>query len=204
MAFRYLKYMTLLFLLAGCLQTRHAIKQGGGGGVTSGPAPAMTPEATKAREAGKFDEINQDFRKLYGRVEVVENQMAQLKENEEINALKVKVGELETKLALLEETVAKLNSEYKKGNFSATPQDPYDKGNSYFQKSKWEDAILAFEEYRKKNPRGKSYSEATFKIGMSFKNLGMKQDAKAFFQEVVSKYPKSSAARQAKSQLKNL
>lgn len=184
---------TLLTSTTACLQTRQALRRQG--------SPA---EQKKGVETAQLDEVNQDFRTLYGRVEVVENQMAEIKENPEVAELKMKVAQLETKVALLEESLVQLNGAAKKGFPGAKKKGPWTKGNEYYGQKKWENAILSFEEYRKKYPKGKSYSDATYKIGMSFKNLGMKQDAKAFFKEVVDRYPKSKAAKQAKTQLKKL
>lgn len=178
-------------ILSGCLQTRQAIRQKG--------SPS---EQQAAAEKTQMDEINQDFRSLYGRVEVVEDRMSRLQDNPEINQLKVKVVELENKINLLEETVTQLNTRAKVSKAKKKPVGPYDKASGFYTKKKWEDAILAFEDYRKKSPKGKLYADATFKIGMSFKNLGMKQDAKAFFQEVVDRFPKSKVAKQAKAQIK--
>ena len=54
------------------------------------------------------------------------------------------------------------------------------------------------------NPKGKRYADATYKIGMSFQELKLKDDAKAFYQEVIQKFPKSSEAKKAEVRLKKL
>ena len=41
-----------------------------------------------------------------------------------------------------------------------------------------------------------------YKIGLSFEGLGMKDDARGFFQELVEKYPKSPEAIKAKKKAK--
>jgi len=44
--------------------------------------------------------------------------------------------------------------------------------------------------------------EALYKIGMSFESLGMGEDAKGFYQELVEKYPKSPEAKKARKKVK--
>jgi TolA-binding protein len=43
---------------------------------------------------------------------------------------------------------------------------------------------------------------ATYKIGVCFQELGMIEEAKAFYDEVIAKYPKSNEAAKATSRLK--
>ena len=43
---------------------------------------------------------------------------------------------------------------------------------------------------------------ALYKIGLSFESLGMKDDAKGFYQELIEKHPKSQEAKKAKAKMK--
>jgi len=72
------------------------------------------------------------------------------------------------------------------------------------QKKHWKEAIVAYEKYRSTNPTGKRYAEATYKIGASFHELGMKSEAKAFYAEVVEKFPKGEWAKKSNGRLKAL
>ena len=83
-------------------------------------------------------------------------------------------------------------------------KSPLADATQHFNNKKWEDAILAYEDYRKHNPKGAEYAEATLKIGMCFQNMSLKDDAKVFYKEVVEKFPKSKEASVAKSKLKKL
>lgn len=173
------------------------------------PAP-VTKQQKEAVEKLHQDDINKDFRELNGRVEVVENQLNLIKEGEQVKALEAKIVQLETKISLLEATVTDLNSKSKAVvaapvvKESKSQVGTLGEASHHFDNKKWEDAILAYEEYRKTNPKGKSYPDATYKIGLCFQNLGMKDDARAFFKEVVEKYPQSKEAGLAKSKLKKL
>jgi TolA-binding protein len=215
----------ILGVLPACLQTRAALRDSPSGSskiesrpivfsqnskvgsqketIVPAPAPTLTREA---QADARFEDMNKDFRQLYGRVETVENQMTQLKDNKMLEA---KITQLESKIALLETTVADLNNKAKKEPVTAAKgkekeKDELAEGDQFYDDKKWEDAILAYEEFRKQNPKSKSYAEATYKIGVCFQNLGMKDDAKAFYKEVVDKYPSAKEAGLAKTKLKKI
>ena len=80
----------------------------------------------------------------------------------------------------------------------------YEVGQDFFDQKDWKKAILNFQKYRDESPRGKKVSDATYKMGVSFQELGMKDEAKTFFDELISKYPSSNEAKKAKIRLKAL
>lgn len=216
----------LLLSLTGCLQTRADLRREGveprqqhvsldrddtpQKHTTFTPPPASSPNKEPAATnvpvvaATRSDDPNEDFRRLFGRIEVLENQVAQLKDGEKVKALETEIAQLKTKIGLLETTVAELNAKSKKESTSNKKDDDLSEANAFFSEKKWEDAILAYEDFRKKNPKSKHYAEATYKIGQCFQNLGMKDDAKAFYKEVVDKYPSSKEAGLAKGKLKKI
>lgn len=73
-----------------------------------------------------------------------------------------------------------------------------------FEEKKWKEAILGFDQYREKNPKGKYAAEATYKTGVCFQELGMTDEAKVFYQDVVAKFPQSDMAKKAQIRLKSL
>jgi TolA-binding protein len=77
-------------------------------------------------------------------------------------------------------------------------------GLGNFQDKKWKEAILNFDQYREKNPKGKYAAEATYRTGVCFQELGMVDEAKVFFQEVVAKFPQSEMAKKAQYRLKSI
>lgn len=213
----------LTLFLAGCLQTRSELRQDGEFKDTSKSQPVVvSPKQQKMAEAAiKEEDSNKEFRELYGRIENVENQMNQVKDNEKTKALEMKVAQLESELALLHTTVSELNAKAKKeaqlvsSDDQAKQQHMKDSGNDlfkdelaeankYYNEKKWDDAILAFEDYRKNFPKGRKYPEATLKMALSFQNMNMKSEAKTFFKEVVEKYPKTKEAETAKAKLKKI
>lgn len=84
------------------------------------------------------------------------------------------------------------------------PKGNYASGEYWLAKKEWKKAAKGYQEYRELNPNGRRYVDATFKIGVCFENLGLKKEAKAFYQEVVSKAPGSDLAKRASKQLKAL
>lgn len=84
------------------------------------------------------------------------------------------------------------------------PKGNYASGEYWFAKNEWKKAAKGYQEYRELNPNGRRYVDATFKIGVCFENLGLKKEAKVFYQEVVSKAPGSDLAKRASKQLKAL
>ena len=69
---------------------------------------------------------------------------------------------------------------------------------------KFKDAILAYQKYRDGNPKGRHYGEATFKMGVCFQEMGLKDEAKVFYEEVISKFPGSKDAKKAAVRAKQL
>lgn len=200
--------LLLCLVTMGCLQTRSALR-----GQPTTATPVTAQQQKVAEEAIKKDNTDNEFRQLYGRIETVEKQINDVKESEKIKALELRLAQMETEMNLLRTTVSDLNAKAKKDALMMTSdqqaalkkeKNPLYDANKHYDDKKWEDAILAFEEYRKNNPKGSEYAEATFKMGVCFQNMGLKDDAKVFYKEVVEKYPKSKEASTAKSKLKKL
>lgn len=199
---------TLLALLSigliSCLQTRDSLRKG----QDEQQSEASRLQQKNAINESRFFEIDRDFRQLYGRVEVLEHQTTE--------GQKVKSGEvndrfekLEKKVSLLEEALVQMEANQKKSNVKTAKEEPkesshFSTAQEHFNNKKWEEAIYSFDEYRKANPKGNKYAEATYKMGLSFLSLGMKNDAKSFFEEVTQKFPKSKESEQAKGKLKAL
>jgi TolA-binding protein len=64
-------------------------------------------------------------------------------------------------------------------------------------------AILAYQRVIE-DPKSEKNDAALHKIGQSFEQLGLKDEAAAFYEEVIAKYPKSPVVADAKKRLKNL
>lgn len=77
-------------------------------------------------------------------------------------------------------------------------------GEDYFAKQDWKKAILSFHQYTDESPKGKHVPDAKYKIGICFQQLGMKEEAMAYFEEVAANYGSTDAGKKSKSRLTKL
>jgi TolA-binding protein len=73
------------------------------------------------------------------------------------------------------------------------------RAEAYYGAKDYKKAILDYSKFPEKYTRSKHMPHALFRIGQCFDNLGMKEDAKGFYQELVDKYPKSPEAKRAQA-----
>lgn len=94
-------------------------------------------------------------------------------------------------------------SNYLKNPKAARLEDAtFYRAESHFQLKQYQKAILDYSKFTEKYTRSRRLPAALLKIGISFESLGMKDDAKGFFQELVDKFPKSPEAKKARPKLK--
>lgn len=226
---RFVGFFSILALTTSCLQTRTEVKEIEQRQVMQ--QQVSTIQKNTADVSSRFVDIEEQMRTLNGRVEVVENQIQ--RENQQIQShskahaeqlsevnkkselLQESVEKMEQQIFSLQAEVTKLHSEY--AAFQAAnqakaqttvPSKPakgtFDLAQEQFAKKDWKQAILSYQKYREENPKGKSIALATLRIGASFQELGLKDEAITFYKEVLSKYPKSEEAKKAKTRLKSL
>jgi TolA-binding protein len=224
-----MKRITLvLFLtvqLTGCLKTKADLRNEGSSNVEQKQivaAQQAQAKPAKTATALKFDEYDDQMRAMNGRIDAVENVISQqnaAKKGEQ-DAVSKDRAAVDQRFVAYEEALKKLETEVQTLNdevtklkappaAAATPvskkdsKTVFEEGQNQFKAKKWKDAILSYQKYRDANPKGKHYSEATYKMGVSFQELGLKDDAKPFLEEVVSKFPGSKDAKKAAFRLKN-
>ncbi|MBO9667592.1 MAG: tetratricopeptide repeat protein [Bdellovibrio sp.] len=214
-------------LLTGCLQTRNDVRNNEQRQVMQDQVTTM--QRATADAGNRFSDLEEQIRNLNGRVDVVENKQdnnsigKDLKAAQEQNVnLSKKVDILQESVTKLENMVFQLNAQVNALNAARSSEaasvaaaqadkaakqarkDGYEVGQEFFSKKEWKQAILSYQKYRDESPKGAHFADATYKIGVSFQELGMKEESKTFFDEVVSKFPKSEEARRAKIRLKGL
>ncbi len=121
---------------------------------------------------------------------------------EEFQKLQTQVDELKKQLSDMHESqkrVAQVTAPA-----SDNPKTQFQAAESNFEKKAWKEAILDYEKFRKAYPRAKEFPAATYKIGVSFQELGMVDEARAFYEEVIAKFPKGKDAKSAQARLKGL
>ena len=216
-------------LLSSCLsqlKTRQDLK----GQTTPSQNPVASSTADEEAPAPvpvfKQEERNEQIRSLYGRVEESENQVRELRESmlELATSRQQEKQEAEAKLLAYEEAIKKMEAQIQelkeaktsapekpkaqaKGNgkdTNAKLREDFYRGEDFYKRKLWKDAIVSYQKYREEYPKGQAYPEATYKIGMCFLQLGLKDESKSFFEEVTLKFPKSPLAAKAQKQLKSL
>lgn len=182
-----------------------------------------TLQKSNADVGSRFADIEQELRSMNGRVEVAESKLSQnnqetikskalLEQSSQEHSKKIQI--LQEEISKLHEQVATLNSEMsalkaasaessERGD-RGTRKDHFEIADDYFSKKEWKKAIVSYQKFREANGKSKKFAEATYKIGICFQELGLKEEAKTFFDEVVAKYPNSAEAKKAKIHLKSL
>lgn len=206
----------VLIALSGCLQTRSDIKESEQKQQIKSQLAYL--QETQARDQNRHQDIQGSFREFNGRIEVVEHNYdlfhKDLQSHKEQDQNEKKI--LNEKIALLEQALSTLDKELtttkqnfleslgKKHEDKGSDKGPFVLAEEYFAKKEWKKAILNYQQYLERTPKGKSVPLATYKIGVSFQELGRSADAKIFFEDVITKYPDSPQAKSASSRLKNI
>lgn len=213
--------MVLAFIVQGCiLDTRDSVKEVEEKQQLQKQVGSL--QRSTADVNSKFQETDDAISKLSARIDVVDNKNNKNEDKIEksLKERDQKIKELSEKLTVHQDVMTKLDAqitalqgqvnqlaeEIKKAPAPA-PKSEGEKGDykvasDFFDKKQWQDAAISFEKYRKANPKGKHAAEALYKIGVSFQELGSKDEAKVFYKDVISQYPGSSEAKKAATRLK--
>lgn len=180
--------------------------------------------------AYKFEEYDEQMRALVGRVDGVENRIElvttsatndRVAVNKNTQIIDQRFATYEEAIKKLETQVTELSEEVNRLKAPAPLPSPqkltqpeaasggklhtsYDEGEDHFGAHKWKEAILNYQKYRDSSPKGKFYADSTYKIGVCFQELGMKDEARSFYEEVAAKFPKSKEAKKAVLRMKSL
>jgi tol-pal system protein YbgF len=77
-------------------------------------------------------------------------------------------------------------------------------GECHYALKEFDQAILEFDQVRRKYPKGDKVPAALLKQGFAFAELGDRLDARLILQELIDRYPLSAEATRAKGKLKSL
>lgn len=213
---------TFATVLTGCLKTRSDVKDVEQRQVVQQQVVSMQRNTADANS--RFSDVEEQLRYLTGRVEVVENKVTSGGSGQEnaIRTLQQQNNDQAQKISILQDALSKMETQVNQLNAElqgvraehaaeqaekttrAATKDSFEAGENFFAKKDWKKAILNYQRYRDENPKGKNFAEATYKIGVCFQELGLKDEAKTFYDEVVSKFSKSEQARKARTRLKGL
>lgn len=205
-------------LLSGCLETREQQEEKQVMQKQVQSLQRMTADVSQ-----RFTDVDEDIRKANGRVEVAESLVQRVDQKVDRNAAatEAKVRELQEKITLLRESVSKLEQGMAEANAqiaamhdaqkrAPVPTTAAGKSNAFavaeelFERKDWKGAIPEYERARKQATSGKVWREATYKIGVCFQELGLADDAKAFYDELIGKSPASVEAKKAYGRLRGM
>lgn len=215
-------FMLVGVLFQSCLETRDSAKDVEEKQQLQKQVGSL--QRTTADVNSKFQETDDSISKLSARMDVIDNHSNKNEEKLEKSMVPrdQKVRELTDKLAVHQEIMTKmdaqitalqnqvtlLSDEMRKAPVQSASKSEggekveYKVAEEFFEKKQWQDAAISFEKYRKQNPKGKHAAEALYKIGVSFQELGSKDEAKVFFKDVVSQYPNSTESKKASTRMK--
>lgn len=215
-----LSSICISLLATACLRTRSEVREEES---RKNLQEQMVVQQKKAQEPAANEELDSQMRELNGRVDTLQNQIAQLgagqagkveDETKHKDELDSRLRLYEDALKKIEMQMASLEQEVKTLKASAAApmvasaakggESSYQQAEEAFSNKDWKQAIVAYQKYRDENPKGKAYASATYKIGIAFQELKMKDEAKSFLEEVITKFPKSKEAKRAEFRLKNL
>ena len=211
-----------LLSLSGCLQTREELRD------SQQDQTSAMQKAAKNDVDNRFSDLEASMRDLNNRVDVTEHQGQKFDQSQEHwrKNIEDQLAETNKKVQLLQDEIVKYEgqmqmmneqlaaaaakkeeaskAEEKSAKGKESKSTAFDEGESLFGKKEWGKAILSYQKYRDQSPKGKQFPEATYKMGVCFQELGKKDDARTFYEEVVAKFPGSGEAKRAKIRLKKL
>ena len=98
---------------------------------------------------------------------------------------------------------ASKNDKTKKESAASHAND-YEIAQGHFAKKEWKKAILSYQKHIESTPKSMNTADSKYKIGVCFQELGMKEEAMAFFEEVVANYGKTESGKKSKIRLAKL
>ncbi len=87
---------------------------------------------------------------------------------------------------------------------SSTTMGAYEIAQEHFGRKEWKKSILSYQKYVDESAKGKNVPDAKYKIGVCFQELGMKEEAMAFYEEVIANYGKTESGKKARIRLSKI
>lgn len=218
-----------LFILNQCVVTRSELNQSPNPATRynvpktyNAPKPVVNSQTRTNQEIAVLEtqikSYEEQFRTMLGRIEELETKASttgkadadRVKDLEQaMNEMLIQQEALKKELKAGQEAQAQLAAikakEAKEAQeASMAPTGNLELADKLFTEGKWDRAATEFQEFRKKNPKSSEISIVTYKIGVCFQELGLKSEAKTFFNNVIQSYPNSKASKFAKFRLDNL
>lgn len=157
---------------------------------------------TSNQDAQKIELLQEALVKMEAQIKALEAQQIQAKAQAEAAALATKREDPPVMKVVRKNSKESAKPAEKVA--SEKTSNSYELAQGFFANKEWKKAILNYQKYVDDHPKGKDVSDSKYKIGVCFQELGMKEEAMAFFEEVVANYGKTDAGKKAKIRLTNL
>ena len=155
------------------------------------------------QEAQKLQLLQEGLTKMEAQLHKLETEQAN-------SALALKQAQAQVAAqAAADAAVPQVEASTVKGNSKNTKvgakgSQAYEVAQGFFANKEWKKAILNYQKYVDETPKGKEVADAKYKIGLCFQELGMKEEAMAFYEEVVAHFGKTDSGKKAKARLAKL
>lgn len=211
--------LLVVLFLSSCLKTRSEVTPNEQSYLSRKKAVETQSVETSKIQAQQSVDQEELIRALNGKVEVLENQVSQLKveveqnqklnDVQKINILQEAVSKMELQIQKLEaqqvapirENAPSLISSDDKLNLK---KSTFDIAEDYFAKKEWKKSILSYQKFVEEFPKSKLVPDAKYKTGVCFQELGLKDEAIAFYEETIVQYPQTTAGKKSKVRLNSL
>lgn len=176
---------------------------------------ATKPTQEVAALEYQLKSYEEQFRTMLGRIEELETKSStegkvdseRVKDLEQaLSEMLVQQEQLKKEIKSNRESAERSRSESEQAakQSNSTPTGNIENADQLFAEGKWAEAVKEFQKYRELNPKSDENAIVTYKIGVCFQELGMKGDAKTFYNNVIKLYPSSKASKFAKFRLDNM
>ena len=161
-------------------------------------------DAGGSQQAQKVNLMQEALTKLETQMQKLEDEVADVKSTARID--KEEEADKEPSQASIQNSIQNSTQAANGGGVPGMKKSAnnYEVGQRYFATQEWKKAILSFNKYVDESPKGKNIADAKYRIGICFQELGLKEEAMAFFEEVVANYAKSEAGKRSKIRLAKL
>jgi len=217
----------LLFAFSSCLKTRDDVAQTEQRQVVQQQQGAASVKLVPQDLNSRVSDLEEEMRNLNGRIELAENASKNVNQQssndkkaqeqlqkdiatkfnffqEELVKMEAQLTQMQTELNGLKNSMVANSSDRNSTTATNSKLGTYDQAENLFKLKDWKKAILSYQKYRDENPKGKHFAEATYKIGVAFQELGMKDEARTFYDEVINKFPQTDMAKKSKYRLGQL
>ncbi len=212
-AFLYALLLGSLLLTSGCLVLRSEMSPNAP--VNPQKNRQSSQEAKLQKEKAelelKLKNYDEQFRELLGRIEEMEakaSTQGDTGSQEKVKDLEAALSEMVGQQEALKKEIAELRSSGAKASTAeskkAAATGDLAVADKHFSTGNWSAAIEEFQKYRELNPKSTEIPLVTYKIGVCFQELGMKSEAKTFYNSVIKRFPNDRAAKFAKFRLDSL